>query len=225
MNIYITLAFTGIALIGFIVVYGAIKYRTFRKDVKFLYWYFVYDFATSIGSVLLAYQQTNNHWIAQLQIPVFYSWFVLVLAGWIRNAGYSKSMKYSILPLLVMWGIVSLVNPDVWITYDIISFPIAFIFIIVFALLVIFETMKDSTTLLLVQPEFWISTGLILYSICTLTSLLFARQLLLVSVDTLMLVWMIRNVISIIAYLSFTIGLFRGRDSNYGSPPKKTDGT
>lgn len=213
MFIYITLAFIGIALIGLIVVYGAIQYRTFRKELKFLYWYFVYDFATSLLSVIIAFQQVNNHWIAQLQIPVFYGWFVVLFSGWVRTVFYKKFMRYSFPLLFLLWGSISVLTPSVWIMYDVVTFPVAFVLLISFAILVIIETMKEGSSLITKEPQFWICTGLIIYSITTITSMMFARQLLVVSMETLSLVWTIRNVISIIGYACFFVGFIRGKNT------------
>ncbi len=214
MIFYTALAFTGIALIGFIVTFGAIQYRKFQQDMRYLYWYFVYDFATSLLSVVIAYQQTNNHWISQLQIPFLYCWFVYIMSRWVQQKYFSRFMLYSIPFLLLLWGVVSVLNPDVWTMFDIVSFPVAFILLILFSLIVIFETMKETHVRVTDLPQFWFSAGLLLISITTLTSLAFARQLLIVSSETLMLVWAIRNCISIIAYICFTVGFFRGRTHN-----------
>jgi hypothetical protein len=123
-------------------------------------------------------------------------------------------MVYSIPFLLLLWGSVSLLNPDVWTMFDIVSFPVAFILLILSALLVIFEMMKESNERMTAHPQFWFCVGLLLFSISTLTSMVFGRQLLIVSSETLMLVWAIRNCITILAYVCFTIGFFKGRTKN-----------
>ncbi|MBI3194342.1 MAG: hypothetical protein HYZ34_07750 [Ignavibacteriae bacterium] len=200
------LAYIGITSTLCIVIIGFKKYRLLPMEMKILTWFFLFDFLTSALGVWLAFNSKNNHWLTQVETPFRYGCFVWVLTSWIPSVSRRTFLRYSIPAFMLVSGLLLLLNSESWTTFDVILFPISFFVFIILGLQVLFHAMHDTSSPLVLQPAFWVSTGLILFSVSTITALLFARQLLVVSPSTLMFVWAIRNIISIVGYFCFTGG-------------------
>ena len=75
-TIFDFLGYTGIFITFFIVIIGAKKYQVLPKEMKFLFGFFVFDLATSVYSLSLAYIASNNYWVSHLELPIRYGFFV-----------------------------------------------------------------------------------------------------------------------------------------------------
>lgn len=209
-------AYIGISITIGIVLIGSKKYRSLPKEMKFLFWFFVFDLSTSLLGSTLSRLSINNHWLSQIQTPVMYGCYTWVLSHWVGRETVRTVLLYTIPLFLVIWGFSSL-NIESWQTFNIITQPLVFTWLLMLAIIVVYFTLQESVFPLFLQSRFWICMGLILYCVITITSMLFAKHLLVVSEESLLLVWTIRNLISVIAYLFFAVGFLCVRKINSGN--------
>ena len=205
MALYRFLAYAGIAITVLIVILGTKRYHILPREMKYLYWFFVFDVTFSILGSILGKMSINNHWIGQFETPIMYGCYVWVLTAWIERPALRKIMLYSVPVIVLLWGVSSM-NLEVWKTFDVFSFPLVYTLLLLQAMITLYFITQDTSLPIMLQSRFWVCVGLMLSCIGTIPALVFAKQLLIVSPDTLILVLIIRNFISIVAYSSYVVG-------------------
>jgi hypothetical protein len=205
MSIAYDLAIFSIASGAFPVIAAMSNYRQLDSTLKIVATYFLLSFLSDIGQLISQEMGVvNNHPIFHIYIIIS----VLFLGAMYYMAFFNQFLKKTIITLSVIALLMIIVNiifnENIW-DYPSVSNTVLSVMIIVFSLLYFYQLLNRQEFIHIEkQALFWINAGMLFYFALNVFLFMLFKQIIDAHQEA---VYIVHNIINIIANILFTIGL------------------
>ena len=187
---------------------GLYHYRHLKRDLKFLVVYFIIAAGCdTIGSYLGIIRHINNAWLLNTFISAEYVFLAYIFSLWHKD--WVRLWIRISIPLYLMVRIVRVVAYQGLDALDGFSYLLSTVLLASMAMYTLYIFQRNIPDSSLKDPRFWVS-GIVLFS--------FGGNLLIHAFQPTVVTWSARNVITILAKLSYAWGLiWHSRKGMHGS--------
>ena len=208
MKIFYAIVISSIVLGIALACVGLYYYKHLKRDLRFLVVYFlIAAFFDTIGSYLGTIRHINNAWLANIFMLMEYGFLAYIFSLWHEDR-VSLWLRISIFLYAIVW-IVRVLAYQGFNTLDSFSYSLSTVLLASMAMYTLFIFQRNMPDSSLRDPRFWVS-GIVLFS--------FGGNLLIHAFQPTVVTWSARNVITILAKLSYAWGLiWHSRKSMHGS--------
>jgi hypothetical protein len=186
---------------------GLYFYSRLKRDLRFLVVYFVIAACSDTIGTYLSFKSINNAWLLNVFISIEYVLLSYMFSLWHKD--WVRLWIRISIPLYLLVRIVRVIAYQGLDTLDGFSYLLSTVLLASMAMYTLFIFQRNIPDSSLRDPRFWVS-GIVLFS--------FGGNLLIHAFQPTVVTWSARNVITILAKLSYAWGLiWHSRKSMHGS--------
>lgn len=191
---------------------GWVTFRKLTKALRLLFYLICVTLFLNILSYVVGLHWHSNIWIFHLSTLVEYSFLAYLFSYWQDQSWARKTLRFSVPGFAVIW-IISKIWLENWSQIDNYTSSLSNALLIGISAYTFLRLVLESKIPIVTDPRFWVCSAVLVYYAGTLLTFAFSRILLGISSQVNVPIWIIHNLMAIIAYLLYTRGFLFQRQS------------
>jgi hypothetical protein len=168
-----------------------------------------------VAMLLLALRHVNNLWVAHVGNPVQTALWLFAFAAWEERELHARALRYAAAGYVIVWIAVTLLLED-WTTFGQFTLPLQALLLVTVALYMMVYHVGQQTVAPWRLDVFWVSAGAVFYFGPTVLLGPVSRLLLDSRPDLVLLAFVLKAGVNLVAYTFVAIGLLCPHRSTSG---------